>query len=163
VAVHRCARAGAGRGDDRSGRVLMQVYFARSIRGNHSEGENLYLREITNTIKKRGHTLAMETKTSIHYLNLVDQNQFIHDRDLEWIDKSQAMIAEVSNPSLGVGYEIAYAKHVARIPILAVAFKDTGRISAMVQGCLNIFYYRGCADLSAQVEEFLADPDHCII
>jgi hypothetical protein len=68
------------------------------------------------------------------------------------------MIAEVSNPSHGVGYEIAYARHITKIPVFAVAFKDTDRISAMISGRLDVQFYRGCADLSAMVEEFLSSP-----
>jgi hypothetical protein len=30
----------------------------------------------------------------------------IHDRDMRWISESDLVVAEVTNPSLGVGYEI---------------------------------------------------------
>ena len=33
----------------------------------------------------------------------------IHDRDMNWITQSDIFVAEVSNPSLGVGYEISAA------------------------------------------------------
>ena len=33
----------------------------------------------------------------------------IHDRDMDWLLQSDIMIAEVTNPSLGVGYEIGRA------------------------------------------------------
>jgi hypothetical protein len=134
----------------------MQIYFARSIRGQHAEGEKVYFKAIVDAIKKCGHVPALETKVGVRVLNHVSQDQFIHDRDIEWIDGSQAMIAEVSNPSLGVGYEIAYAKHVRKIPIMAVAFKDT-KVSAMISGGLEVLFYRDTSDLTAWIEAFFED------
>jgi len=34
----------------------------------------------------------------------------VHDRDLEWLRQADALVAEVTTPSLGVGYEIALAE-----------------------------------------------------
>lgn len=56
-------------------------------------------------------------------------------RDLGWLDQSDLVVAEVSVPSLGVGYEIAYATRNRQIPVIALyrtAF--TQRCSAMVAG-----------------------------
>ena len=33
----------------------------------------------------------------------------IHDRDMKWLLESDLIVAEVTNPSLGVGYEIGRA------------------------------------------------------
>jgi hypothetical protein len=133
----------------------MQVYFARSIRGQHAEGEKPFFEAIINTIKKGGHTLALEVPSNQDGL-WANRDQYIYNRDIEWIYNSNAMIAEVSNPSLGVGYEIAYAVHVCRIPVLAVAYKDTN-VSAMIQGSLDVFFYRGASDLETAIQTFLED------
>lgn len=56
-------------------------------------------------------------------------------RDLGWLDEADLVVAEVSVPSLGVGYEIAYATRTRRIPVIALyrtAF--TQRCSAMIAG-----------------------------
>jgi hypothetical protein len=134
----------------------MQVYFARSIRGQHSQGEQVMFKAIVDAIKAGGHVPALEVKATLR--PPVERDRYIYERDIEWIDGSQAMIAEVSNPSLGVGFEIAYAMHVRKIPILAVALKDTA-ISAMIAGCLEVCYYRDTSHLAAMVEAFLAQPD----
>jgi 2'-deoxynucleoside 5'-phosphate N-hydrolase len=145
----------------------MQIYFARSIRGSHKSGDNVFFNAIVNTIKECGHVPALETKP-IQDPHGVDKNVYIYQRDIEWIDQSQAMIAEVSNASLGVGYEIAYAKHVRQIPILAVA--RTGvNVSAMIQGSLPMVWYTYMPELARHVRAFLSDavfdkvvidPDH---
>lgn len=59
----------------------------------------------------------------------------IFARDLGWIDEADLVVAEVSTPSHGVGYEIAYARHVRKIPVIAL-FRPgrTRRCSAMIAG-----------------------------
>lgn len=59
----------------------------------------------------------------------------IYARDVAWLDDADLVVAEVSVPSLGVGYEIAYATRIRRIPVIALyraAF--TRRCSAMISG-----------------------------
>ena len=59
----------------------------------------------------------------------------IFTRDLAWLDESDLVVAEVSTPSLGVGYEIAYARHARSIPVIALYRRGrTQRCSAMIAG-----------------------------
>jgi len=58
----------------------------------------------------------------------------IYERDLAWMIQCQCMVAEVSGPSLGVGYEIGYALHVVEIPVLALLHERAGLGSAMIVG-----------------------------
>jgi hypothetical protein len=53
-----------------------------------------------------------------------------------WLDQAAAVIAEVTVPSLGVGYEIAYALHARAIPVLGLCRAGT-RLSAMLTGCTH--------------------------
>lgn len=58
----------------------------------------------------------------------------IYARDLRWIRESDVLIAEVSQPSIGVGYEIAYAEAMGK-PVLALYCLDADKsISAMISG-----------------------------
>jgi len=53
---------------------------------------------------------------------------------MEWVKNADAIIAEVSNPSLGVGYEIAKAEEWGK-PVLCLFRPIDGRkLSAMVAG-----------------------------
>ena len=55
----------------------------------------------------------------------------IHNRDLRWLRSSDIVIAEVTTPSLGVGYEIATA--IAwRIPVLALYRNQPDSHAAMI-------------------------------
>ncbi len=59
----------------------------------------------------------------------------IFDRDLRWLDQADLLVAEVSVPSLGVGYEIAYARYRRGIPVLCLWRPGVSkRCSAMISG-----------------------------
>lgn len=59
----------------------------------------------------------------------------IFARDIAWIDESDLVVAEVSVPSNGVGYEIAYARHARNIPVICLWRPGfTSRCSAMIAG-----------------------------
>lgn len=85
----------------------MNIYFSCSITGGR-EDEKTYQR-IVNYLLKNGHEVptahlaspdVMEGESD---LKAVD----VYQRDLEWVKNCDVLIAEVSTPSHGVGYEIA--------------------------------------------------------
>lgn len=131
----------------------MNVYFARSIRGKRKKEDGLIYQAIMDAIKTAGHTLQFDLPTPPS--STIYKDKYIYQRDLAWIDQCQALIAEVSGPSLGVGYEIAYAKHVWHLPILCVMEKDTGPVSAMISGGHNVMEYRDRSHLAAIIQTFL--------
>lgn len=116
----------------------MICYYARSIRGGHNIQDQYANKLILDTIKELGHTPAIDLPVAISKQHNADR--YIYLRDIDWIKQSQAMIAEVSTPSLGVGYEIAYAKHIVGIPILCVAHEGV-KVSAMIEGDLTVWFY----------------------
>lgn len=76
-------------------------------------------------------------------------------RDLAWLDQSDLVVAEVSVPSLGVGYEIAYATRIRRIPVIALYRKAfTQRCSAMISGDPDVHLIE-YEDASAMLPELL--------
>lgn len=109
----------------------MKIYFAGSIRGGR-EMQPTYQHIIT-VLQKAGHTVLSEHVGQKDLQEALD-DRAIHDRDITWIEESELMIADVTLPSLGVGYEIAYAAYDCGIPILCIAKRDTN-ISAMIRGC----------------------------
>lgn len=129
----------------------MNVYFARSIRGNHTADDMPAFNTIARVISAQ-HMLMWELAQKPG--PTANTDEYIYQRDIDWIDQCKAMIAEVTNPSLGVGYEIAYARHAVKIPVLCIARKDT-TVSAMIAGGNGVQYYRDLADLENLVETFL--------
>lgn len=63
----------------------------------------------------------------------------IFERDLDWVAEADLLVADVSLPSTGVGYEIAAARYQYRIPVICLwRPAHTRRCSAMVSGDAGI-------------------------
>ena len=62
----------------------------------------------------------------------------IHDRDLQWIIESDILVAEVTIPSLGVGYEIGRATEMGK-PVLCLLNTNANHtLSAMIAGIKGV-------------------------
>ncbi len=81
----------------------------------------------------------------------------IYQRDVNWLSSSDAAIAEISNPSLGVGYEIGYALNLGK-PVLALYEKDLF-ISRMITGnqhpLLTIVEYENDDQWRGAIRDFI--------
>jgi len=61
----------------------------------------------------------------------------IHDRDVELLERSHVVVAEVTQPSLGVGYELGRAVAM-NLPILCLYRPQEGKLlSGMIRGMDN--------------------------
>jgi nucleoside 2-deoxyribosyltransferase len=56
----------------------------------------------------------------------------IYHRDIAWIEACDAIVAEVSTPSHGVGYEIAYALSIGK-PVFC-CYQEGVSVSKMLTG-----------------------------
>jgi len=116
----------------------MKIYFAGSIRGGRNDKE-FYLRLIL-YLQQHGDVLTEHVGnqglTFIGEEGLTDEA--IYDRDMAWLQATDVVVAEVSTPSLGVGYEIAKAESLGK-PILCLWRNDQNRrLSAMIGGSRKI-------------------------
>lgn len=58
----------------------------------------------------------------------------IYSRDIAWLQQADVVIAEVTTPSLGVGYEVARAASLGK-PVVCLFRPESGRrLSAMIRG-----------------------------
>lgn len=111
------------------------IYFCGSIRGGRDDAA-LYKRVI-DQLKQYGEVLTEQ----IGDPNLMEKekgsDKFIHDWCLAWLLKSDALVAEVTQPSLGVGYEIGRAIENKK-KILCLFRPDSGKfLSAMIRGAID--------------------------
>lgn len=61
-------------------------------------------------------------------------DHFIHDRDMAWLQECDLVVAEVSKPSLGVGYELGWSATLKK-PTLCLFRSDCQKtLSAMIAG-----------------------------
>jgi nucleoside 2-deoxyribosyltransferase len=136
----------------------MIIYCAGPIRGNTTYQENYS--EIVRIVESIGHTALSEVSSKFSSSIPLNAKQ-IYTRDIKWIDGSKLLIAEVSGPSLGVGFEISYALFVKKIPVLAVYQEQAQQISSMIAGCidpkLEVKKYSNVDDLTSIVKNFIVN------
>jgi hypothetical protein len=111
----------------------VKIYFAASIRGGRDDWAS-YL-EIVRQLREYGEVLTEhigDAELSAAGEDFIDRD--IHDRDLGWLKSSDCLVAEVTTPSLGVGYEIGKATEWCK-PVLCLYRPAEGRsLSAMIAG-----------------------------
>jgi len=112
----------------------MNIYFSGSIRGGQQDAE-LY-KELIEELKQYGKVLTEHIGWQAQETNLSDQE--IHDRDLQWVFDSDIVVAEVTTPSLGVGYEIGRAIEMNKPVICLYRSINGNSTSAMIRGCSNL-------------------------
>jgi nucleoside 2-deoxyribosyltransferase len=110
----------------------VNIYFACSITGGR-EFESVY-QELTRALLGDGHqipTAHLAHPAVVELEGRVSPRE-VYDRDLQWISAADALIAEVSVPSHGVGYEIGYALSAGK-PVLCLS-QEGRRVSKMITG-----------------------------
>ncbi|MEK6963098.1 MAG: nucleoside 2-deoxyribosyltransferase [Nanoarchaeota archaeon] len=117
----------------------MKIYFAGSIRGGRGDAP-LYL-QIIEHLRTHGEVLTEHVGDS--QLSILGEDgltdEHIHNRDLKWLTQSNVIVAEVTNPSLGVGYEIGRTVERGNQKILCLYRAQEGRKpSAMIAGCQSV-------------------------
>ncbi len=110
----------------------MNIYFACSITGGR-EFEKVY-QQLTAAMLADAHVVptAHLASPTVIELEAVVSPRDVYERDVTWIREADALIAEVSVPSHGVGYEIGYALGVGK-PVLCL-LQEGRKISKMISG-----------------------------
>ena len=136
----------------------MKIYFAGSIRGGRDE-EKVYLK-IIDYLGTFGEVLTehvgykdVEKREKNH------SDTYIFERDVSWLKSSDVMIADVTVPSLGVGYEIGFAETLD-IPILCLYNpKNKKPLSAMITGNKKVIWkeYNNLKDVQLLIKDFLSN------
>lgn len=117
----------------------MKVYFAGAIRGGRSKVldyqkmvetfEKSYVEVLTKhvadaNISEKGEDVSLEE---------------IYKRDINWLKECDIVFADITIPSLGIGYELAYAESLGK-HIYAVYEKDAN-VSGFIRGNRNIQFF----------------------
>lgn len=137
----------------------MNIYFACSITGGR-DFESVY-QVITRTLAEEGHEVptAHLAESGVTALEAVIDPLEVYSRDVAWIRASEALIAEISAPSHGVGYEIGFALGLGK-PVLAL-YEEGRKVSKMISGNpdpnLSVKAYKSADQAVALIREFLSD------
>ena len=140
----------------------MNIYFACSITGGR-EFEPIY-QAITAALFSDGHavpTAHLANESVKEFEGQVIPRE-IYERDTTWIRACEALVAEVSTPSHGVGYEVAYALSLGK-PVLCV-YHEGQPISKMLSGnshpSISVKSYGTTEEAISAIRSFLSAQAH---
>lgn len=135
----------------------MNIYFACSITGGR-DYEVVY-QAITRALLEAGHDVptAHLASSSVLEMEAVVEPREVYTRDVAWIQACDSLIAEVSVPSHGVGYEVGLALSLEK-PVLCL-YQEGQRISKMITGnnhpSLTVKTYRDVKQAVSHMRTFL--------
>jgi len=139
----------------------MKIYFACSISGGRND-EKAY-QYLVGVMVGMGIDIptAHIAETGVEELDASEKPEDIYDRDVSWIRESDVLVAEVSTPSHGVGYEIGYALDLEK-PVLCLYRKGVV-VSKMITGnphrLLTVLEYEDMEEAEGNLREYLAAYD----
>jgi nucleoside 2-deoxyribosyltransferase len=110
----------------------MNVYFSCSITGGRQD--ELVYQAIVAALLAAEHTVptAHLSESSVTLLETKVSPEEVYQRDMAWVEGCDALVAEVSTPSHGVGYEIAAALMLGK-PVLC-CYQRGRKVSKMITG-----------------------------
>ena len=131
----------------------MKIYFAASIRGGRDYARDY--KTIISQLSTYGKVLTehiAENKLENRGENISETSIF--ERDTNWLRESDIIIAEVTQPSLGVGYEIALGESLGK-RIICLFKQKSGSLSAMIKGNrkLEVLEYKSVYELPAILKQ----------
>jgi len=137
---------------------MRSIYFAGSIRGGRQDAE-LYSKLIDH-LRTHGTVLTEHVGDDelLHQEKTMSEEE-IFFRDMQWLIEADLVIAEVSVPSLGVGYELAAAERMGK-RILCLCRKSVGdKLSAMIKGnpALALRRYEGLEEAWGLIDHFIGE------
>lgn len=137
----------------------MNIYFACSITGGRAF-EAVY-QALTAALLADGHIVptAHLADSGVLQLEGVVSPAEVYERDVTWIREADALIAEVSAPSHGVGYEVGYALQAGK-KVLCLSRQGV-KVSKMITGNpdpnLQVRTYQEDQEAVSLVRAFIAE------
>jgi 2'-deoxynucleoside 5'-phosphate N-hydrolase len=135
----------------------MNVYFSCSITGGRRD--QVIYQALVQALLADGHFVptAHLSSSDVMALEEMVDPQETYARDVAWVNECDALVAEVSTPSHGVGYEVALALGLGK-PVIC-CYQQGRRVSKMITGntspTLRLAEYCDSAELIVQVRSFL--------
>ena len=135
----------------------MNIYFSCSLTGGRDD-EEVY-GAIVEHLMAAGHEVptAHLAHPGVMKLEAIVDAHEVYQRDIEWIQGCDGLVAEVSTPSHGVGYEIAYALTLGK-PVLCI-HRHGVKVSKMITGNdssgMRVAAYGGRHEVLESIDRFL--------
>ncbi len=135
----------------------MKIYFACSISGGRKD--EIAYQYMVQVLIGMGIDVptAHIAETGIEEVDAREEPRDIYNRDVNWIRESDLLVAEVSTPSHGVGYEIGYALDLDK-PVFCLYQKGVV-VSKMITGnshpLLTVMEYQDMAHAEEILRTYL--------
>jgi hypothetical protein len=115
----------------------VNVYLACTVRGDRCALH--FTRAVASQIAALGHTVLTShlLEDGVEEAESQLSEQQVFERDLEWLSRADALIAEASGSSFGVGFELGYFLASAGSGRRALLLYDAGRrdsVSRLIVG-----------------------------
>ena len=133
----------------------MEIYFAGSIRG--AEADKPLFKRFIDHLSGHGKVLTEHSFDFDYSQETRLDDHEIYELDTGWLNDADVLVAEVSSPSLGVGYEIGQVEALGK-PILCLYRRQEGRrLSAMIGGnrSLKIVEYDSEDEALKAMDDFI--------
>ena len=135
----------------------LKIYFAGSIRGGREDAA-LY-KQIIKHLAKHGNVLTEHLGDN----TLTDMGEDkpaveVFERDVNWVKEADVIVAEVTTPSLGVGYEIGKAEEFGK-KTLCLYRGELRKLTPMVAGNANLLTktYETLEDAALIIDNFFKE------
>ena len=135
----------------------MKIYFAASIRSGR-EHAHIYDQLISH-LKRHGTVLTEHVgDQTLDWKGSVGTVHEIHDQDFSWLSDADVIIADVTTPSLGVGYELGRAVEQGKRILCLYKPQEKKALSAMIAGCPGVIVkeYNTVEEAKKIIDTFLA-------
>ncbi|MEN6330710.1 MAG: nucleoside 2-deoxyribosyltransferase [Smithella sp.] len=135
----------------------MKIYFAGSIRAGRNDAA-IYEAMIAE-LRSFGEVLTEHVGNPALSKAGDDGpgDRYIHDRDMAWLSSCDLVVAEVTTPSLGVGYELGWAAAFKKPVLCLYRPLPELHLSAMIAGSPDIqtAVYSSLDEAKVIMEEFI--------
>lgn len=134
-----------------------KVYFAASIRGGRADAA-LY-HDMIEFIKLTDTVLTEHIgDLSLSSFEQSERDRKIYEQDTAWLKECDLLIAECTCPSIGVGYELAYAEKLNK-PCYVFYRRSEIHLSAMITGdpYYNVIPYETKEELFEKISVILSE------
>ena len=133
----------------------MKIFF--SHRMLNERGNANLCRQIVSLLGEYGEVLTEQISEE----GMITRSQgmdpaYIFEQDIDWLHDADVVVAEVSTPSLGVGYEIGLAQSLEKRILCLYREQEDKGLSTMISGnrYLSIAQYESIDDIDVSLKDF---------
>lgn len=135
----------------------MKIYFAGAIRAGRDKVFDY--QKMVNQFENCGGNVLTKHVADPSLSDKGENMSFkeIYERDIKWLEECDIVFADITLPSLGVGYEISYAENLGK-KIYAV-YEKNANVSGFLRGNekINFMVYENINEVIDLINEIMSN------